>query len=156
MGSKGVIRHVDGTARVPIPFKEVDGILVVDEKSPPTPATDEQIEAKEKRLEEYEQKEYTARHILLTTVSKRLAAKLRGKNAHEMWKTVKADATDKSDFYKVDARRRLADMRCDEDGDVRAHTNALVALRDELAGMGAMVTDEEFSSTILGSLPMTY
>src|SRR6266536_611198 len=156
MGSKGVIRHVDGTARAPMPYKEVDGIPVIDEKSPPTPATDEQIEAKEKRLKEYEQKEYTARHILLTTVSKCLAAKLRGKTAHEMWKIVEADATEKSDFYKVDARRRLADMRCDEDGDVRADANALVALRDELAGMGATVSDEEFSSIILGSLPLTY
>src|SRR6266516_1122589 len=56
MGSKGVIRHVDRKARAPVPYKEVDGIPVIDEKSPPTPATDEQIEAKEKRLEEYEQK----------------------------------------------------------------------------------------------------
>src|SRR6266536_1009441 len=67
MGSKGVIRHVNRMARAPIPYKEVNSIPVIDEKSPPTPATDEQIEAKEKRLEEYEQKEYSSCNIILTT-----------------------------------------------------------------------------------------
>src|ERR1700738_4272525 len=154
MGGKGLIRHMDGTARKPNPYPllksgepTADGI---------NPATDEQIDAKEKRLDEFEQKEYMARNVLLTTTSPRLCAKIRDKTAAEMWALIKSDATSKGPMYVIDARRRLAEMRCVDSAGVKAHLNALVRARDELISMGAHLDDSEFVQIVLQSLPAPY
>src|ERR1700719_4155706 len=59
MGARGLIRHVDGTVRKLVAYPLVDGILM---KAPGTKATDEDLEEKEKKLDDYEQKDYSAQH----------------------------------------------------------------------------------------------
>jgi hypothetical protein len=71
MGSKGLIRHIQGTVRKPIPFAEVNKVLMFDGT---TPTTDDQIDVKQRQLKEYDQKEYLAWHILLTSISPCLLA----------------------------------------------------------------------------------
>src|ERR1700730_9026090 len=66
MGARGLIRHRDGTARKPVTYFEENGIPM---KTPGVQATDEDLEEKEWRFNEYEQKEYCAQHVLLTMVS---------------------------------------------------------------------------------------
>src|ERR1700726_4354824 len=66
MGAKGLIRHCDGSAQKPVTYPEVNGIPM---KTPGVKATDEDLEEKERKLDEYEQKQYGVQHILLTTVS---------------------------------------------------------------------------------------
>src|SRR5215471_4396096 len=70
MGSKGLARHVDGTARRPTSYQEVNGVLMLSDGT--TPATEQQIEEKEDKLEEFEKREYLAQHIITSTVSVRL------------------------------------------------------------------------------------
>ena len=45
MGSKGLWRHVEGTAVVPKPYTLVNGVSVISDGK--TPVTEEQIEARE-------------------------------------------------------------------------------------------------------------
>src|SRR5271156_3668270 len=71
MGSRGLIRHVDGTSVAPTPYPLDNGVAMVNVT---TAATDDQIEAKEKCLDEYEQKLHLARHILQNSVSPRLSS----------------------------------------------------------------------------------
>jgi hypothetical protein len=66
MGAKGLLRHVDGTTRKPIPYVTVGGLPV---KADGNPTNDDEIDAKERWLDEFEQKEYAACHIILMTVS---------------------------------------------------------------------------------------
>jgi hypothetical protein len=47
-------------------------------------------------------------------------------------------------------------LKCDEDGYVNVHLIEMVKLHDELAGMGASIGEEEFSTIILGLLPASY
>src|SRR3984893_5067785 len=153
MGTRGLIRHVDGTARKPIAYPEVNGVLM---KKLGVEATDDELEEKEKRLDEYEQKEYGAQHVMLTTVSPRLATLIKSKPANEMWTAIHNDATKKSQLHKVDTRRRLQSMLCDENGDIKAHLNAMTKLREELEGIGTSVLDEDFGTMLLTSLPPSY
>jgi len=60
MGSKALWRHVEGTAIAPVPYSVVDGVPVLADQK--TPATDEQIEAKESKIIEFEKREYLAQH----------------------------------------------------------------------------------------------
>jgi hypothetical protein len=47
-------------------------------------------------------------------------------------------------------------MRCDEEGDVKAHFGEMLRLREILAGMGVPIIDSDFVAIILGSLPSSY
>ncbi|KAF8808289.1 hypothetical protein BYT27DRAFT_7189077 [Phlegmacium glaucopus] len=98
MGSKGLWRHVEGTAIAPKPFAIVGGVAVLADRT--TSATEEQIETKEIRITEFEKREYLAQHIILSTTSPRLGAKIKSlTSAKDMWKIVKADVTMKSTLY---------------------------------------------------------
>ena len=125
MGVKGLIRHCDGSARKPVAYPEVNGIPM---KTPGVKATDEDLEEKERKLDEYEQKQYGGQHILLTTVSPRLATIVKSMSPTEMWTTICTDATKKSQLHKVDTRHRLQSMVCGEDADVKAHLNSMLKI----------------------------
>src|ERR1700730_4150394 len=66
MGAKGLIRHVEGTARRPIPF-DIENNRPVSE--PGKPVMRLEIQDLECAMDKYEQKEYAARHIMPTTSS---------------------------------------------------------------------------------------
>ena len=77
-----------------------------------TPATDEQIEAQEMQIIDYEKHKYLAQDVILSTTLTRLGAKIKDlKMAKEMWDTVKSDATSKSMLYLLDAEDKLASMK---------------------------------------------
>src|ERR1700722_2412424 len=154
MGSRGLIRHVDGTSVAPIPYTVTSGKYMVNAT---TKASDDQIEAKEKRLDEYEQKLHLARHILQNSVSPRLSSLIKNMATPKlMWDAIKKDATSKSQLQIVDTRRKLLELRCEESGDVKAHLNQMYELRDQLEGMGMSLSSDEFSIIILGSTPASY
>ena len=71
MGSRGLMGHVEGRVNRPNPYAVVGGIVVSGDGK--TPATEDQIEAREKRIEEFDMKEYLARHIIINSVSLSLA-----------------------------------------------------------------------------------
>jgi hypothetical protein len=57
---------------------------------------------------------------------------------------------------QIDLQRRLTDMRCDESDDMRNHFGELLKLREMLAGMGASISDVDFTAIIMGSLSESY
>ena len=56
----------------------------------------------------------------------------------------------------VDLRKQISNQKCGEDKDVCANFNKIAELREQLALMGVSLTDEEYSMTLLGSLPCSY
>jgi hypothetical protein len=65
MGAKGLWRHVEETATVPVPFAITNGIPMLSDGK--MPATEDQIDAKESKIIDFEKREYLVRHILLST-----------------------------------------------------------------------------------------
>jgi hypothetical protein len=93
MGGKGLWRHFLGTATAPVPYVIGKGIPMLADGT--TPATEDQIKAKESKIIEFEKREYFARHILLSTTSTCLGAKIKDlKTAEEMWKVIVDDVMD--------------------------------------------------------------
>src|SRR5271156_3695255 len=124
MGSKGLWRHVEGKTIAPKLYNILNGEYVLSDLK--TPAMEEQIESKESKITEYEKKEYLAQHIILSTTSTRLGAKIKDLNlAHEMWKIVVADATTKSTLYLIDAEDQLSKMKLAETEDAKTHLSEL-------------------------------
>ena len=75
LGSKGLWRHVAGTAIAPKPYALVNGEPVLADGK--TQATEDQIESKETKIADFEKKEYLAQHIILSTTSTRLGVKIK-------------------------------------------------------------------------------
>ena len=126
MGSKGLWRHVEGLAVAPKLYIVADKIPVLSDGK--TLATDEQLEAKEIRIIKFEKKEYLAQHILLSTTSIHLGAKIKDLDtAKAMWEVVKADATTKSTLHILDAEDQLSTMKINENEDLKTHLVELKA-----------------------------
>src|ERR1700678_137321 len=56
MGAKALWRHIEGTAVAPTPYTVNDGVHLLADLT--TPATDEQVEAKESKIIDFEKREY--------------------------------------------------------------------------------------------------
>ena len=160
--SKGLCRHVLGTAIAPKPYTLLAGVPVIADGK--TPATEEQIEAKETKIQEYERKEYLAQHVLLSTTLTYLGSKIKNlKTANKMWKAVKTDTTMKSSLYLLDAKDQLASMKLAENNDpkthlaeMKQHFQLMVQHRDNLTKMGSELSDTRFNTIIMSSLPESY
>ena len=116
MGSKGLWRHVEGTTIVHKLYALVTRVPVLSDST--TPAMEDQIEAKETKIMDYNKHKYLAQHVILSTTSTHLSAKIKNmKLAHKMWDVLKVDATTKSTLYLLDAKDQLASMKLtDNDG----------------------------------------
>jgi hypothetical protein len=162
LGSKGLWRHVLGTAIAPKPYTLLAGVPVIADGK--TPATEEQIEAREARIQEHERKEYLAQHVILSTTSTRLGSKIKNQTtSHEMWEAVKTDATTKSSLYLLDAEDQLSSMKLAENDDAKAHLDEMkqhfqlmLQRRDNLTKMGSEMSDTRFNTIIMASLPESY
>ena len=83
LGSKGLWRHVKGTAIVPKPYALVAGVPVLTDRT--TQAMEDQIEAREMKIINYNKHEYLAQHIILSMTSTCLSNKIKNlKTLHDM------------------------------------------------------------------------
>ena len=162
LGAKGVWRHILGTAISPKPYTLVGSVPMLADGR--TPATEDQIEAREQKIDDFDRKHYLAQHVLLLTISTRLGAKIKNmKTAEEMWNAIKTDATSKSTLFLIDAEDQLASMQCNDANDAKTHLTELKAhfelmtrRRDNLSQMGLSLSDTRFGTMIMGSLPLSY
>ena len=120
LGLKGLWRHIEGTAIVPKPYVLVAGVPILTDGM--TQATEDQIEARETKIIDYDKHEYLAQHIILSMTSTRLSNKIKNlKTLHDMWDAVKTDATTKSTLFLLDAEDQLTSMKLAENDDLKAH-----------------------------------
>ena len=162
MGSKGLWRHVEGLAVASKLYVIVDGIPVLADGK--TLAMDEQIESKEVKLIEYKKREYLAQHILLSTTSVRLGAKIKDlSTAKAMWKVVKTDVMKKSTLFLLDTEDHLTSMKLPDNEDAKTHLSELkqhfqlmLQHLDNLIQMGSTISDTRFNIIIMSSLPESY
>jgi len=120
MGSKGLWRHILGTAIAPNLYMLLNKVPVLSDGK--TGATQEQIETREIRITDFDKKEYLAQHIILSTTSTRLGSKKKElKTVKEMWELVVADVTMKSTLFLLDAEEQLMSMKLSDNDDSKAH-----------------------------------
>ncbi|KIM78408.1 hypothetical protein PILCRDRAFT_11124 [Piloderma croceum F 1598] len=162
MGSKGLWRHVQGTAIAPKLYAIVNGIPVLpDGKSE---ATEEQVEVKETRIIKFDKQEYLAQHVILSTTSTCLGAKIKDmKAAKEMWDAIKVDAITKSTLYLLDTEDQLASMKLSNSDDpkthlaeLKQHFQLMLQCHNNLIQMGSTLSDSRFNTIIMSSLPESY
>ena len=120
LGLKGLWRHVEGTAIAPKLYALVTGVPVLADGM--TQATEDQIEARETKIIDYDKCEYLAQYVILSTTSTCLGNKIKNlKTSHDMWDAVKVDATTKSTLFLLNAEDQLASMKLAENNDPKVH-----------------------------------
>jgi gag-polypeptide of LTR copia-type len=84
-------------------------------------------------------------------------------SAEDMWKVVKADTTMRSTLYLLDAEDQLCSMKLSDNDDSKAHHNELkqhlqlmLQRCDNLIKMGSTLSDTQFNTLIMSSLPESY
>src|SRR3979490_3562 len=74
----------------------------------------------------------------------------------EVWDAVCAKHEAKALTVKVDMCRRMYELKCEDDANVRTHLESLMKMHKQLASMNAALTDDDLVTIILGSLPKSY
>ena len=162
LGLKGLWRHVEGTAIAPKLYVLVTGVPVLADGM--TQATEDQIEARETKIIDYDKCEYLAQHFILSTTSTCLGNKIKNlKTSHDMWDAVKVDAMTKSTLFLLDTEDQLASMKLAENNDpkvhlleVKQHFQLMGQQHDNLLKMGSMISDSCYNTIIMSSLPESY
>ena len=83
LGSKGLWRHVKGTAIAPKLYALVAGVPVLVDGM--AQAMEDQIKAREMKIIDYDKCEYLTQHVILSTTSTCLSNKIKNlKTSHDM------------------------------------------------------------------------
>jgi hypothetical protein len=77
-------------------------------------------------------------------------------NIHNAWEILRCVYEERSKALVVDLIWRFRNKCCNEDESVRLHFEYLADLRKQLVAMGKSITDEDYTDTLLASLPASY
>ncbi|KAL0952924.1 hypothetical protein HGRIS_014936 [Hohenbuehelia grisea] len=154
-GARGLTKYIEGRARKPAAYEFGDGAArLVGSK---VTLTDEELEALEDKHDDHNQKESQIKQQIFECVSNRVLMMLQGQGtAAEVWLGLCREYEGKSALVVIDTRRRLQDMRCAEDANIRDHIAEMTRMQELLAGMGTKMEDDEFTTILIGSLPQSY
>ena len=160
--SKGLWRHIKGTAIVPKPYALVARVPILTDGM--TQATEDQIEAREMKIIDYDKHKYLAQHIILSTTSTCLGNKIKNlKTLHDMWDAVKVDATTKSTLFLLDTEDQLASMKLVENDnpkahltEVKQHFQLMGQQHDNLLKMGSTIPNLCYNMIIMSLLLESY
>ena len=157
LDARCMMDHIDGTGKEPKdPISEEIRAKVTEEK----PLNEEQkklvVEWK-KELKEWRQGEAITKQQIASSIPDSLFIKVRDKGtAYEIWTELGKHFEKRSRMVSIDLRRRLQEIRCAEKGDIVEHLTTLRIMREDLASMGETLTDTDFYSIVMGSLPASY
>src|SRR5271168_228940 len=149
--ARGLYGHLDGTVPRPQdpPTRPEGSILTEEEVSSKTQHAND--------LSKYLQEQAVVFQQIASTIPDSLYLKIKGKTpVKEAWDTLKTDFEKRSKMITVDLRKRLYDIRCTENGNIRTHFDNIRNMREELASLGTTLSEPDFSAIILGSLPKSY
>ena len=142
--------HIDGTGKPPEnPMPISCGPLTEDQKTA--------MSEYGALLTKWEMKENIVKQALASVIPDSLFIEVRKKEtAALMWDAVKDQREKKSHMVTVDMRQKLQSEKCNEHGDVCLHLIKLQIMWEDLALMGGSISDEDFTSIILRSIPQSY
>ena len=155
LGLKGLWRHIEGTAIVPKLYVLVARVPILMDGM--TQAIEDQIEARETKIINYDKHEYLAQHVILSMTSTCLSNRIKNlKMSHDMWDVVKVDAMTKNTLFLLNTENQLASMRLTENDDPKAHLmevkqhfQLMGQWHDNLLKMGLTISNSHYNMIIM-------
>jgi hypothetical protein len=101
--------------------------------------------------------ENAIKKLLSETLPDTAFAKVKTSNSIKAaWEVLKRLYEEWSKALIADVVRKFRNKRCGENESVRTHFEALADLREQLAAMGKVVSDDDYTDTLIASLPASY
>ena len=121
----------------------------------PVPAdVNKPTNAEKKAMSEWDQDETISCYLLSQRLPNSTAVHLKSlATAKECWDKVKSKFSIKSQYTEADMLTSFSEMRCPHGGDVCAFLGSMRVKREELAAAGITMSDKEYRSAIIKSLP---
>ena len=144
--NKGVMRHLNGTVRVPDPLP-----------AHAISKSEEVYDKAEKCWDDYHQREALIKAQIYTMIPEVLLIEVRKlSTAKEIWEAVCAKHGHRALTVKIDICHHMYEMKCEDDSNVCTHLETLMHMQEQLAGMEVGLTVDKLITLILGSLPKSY
>ncbi|KDQ06529.1 hypothetical protein BOTBODRAFT_181523 [Botryobasidium botryosum FD-172 SS1] len=130
--------------------------------SPTVTGTLTSAQTKENRLAledltRFREREGIAQQLIISMIDRGLAMRVMKKTkAADMWTIICNEFNGRTSATKQDMQRRLHNLKCADNGNVRTHLEQIFTLTEELASMGEAVPDEQLVTIITKSLPPSY
>ena len=125
-----------------------------------TALTAEQLSTFEKYtkdISQYSQEQAIVFQQIASTIPESLYLKIKGKSTvKEAWDTLKADFERWLHMITIELWKKLQDTCCIENGNICTHFDNIRTLQEELASLGIIMSEPDFSATVLGLLPKSY
>jgi gag-polypeptide of LTR copia-type len=151
--SKGLKRHVLGTARKPAELIERNGDYY--KPNVLTPLSDAELEKHEGEQDEYEQKQASVREVIYRTIDNSTFIQVKNeKDAAAVWKKVVSIHANKGNMYETNLLTQLQNSRYVEGESMREHLTKMTELKERLAEIGSPISDESFIAYIRTSLSL--
>src|SRR5258705_901333 len=156
ISARGLMRYVNGRAQEPLPFA-ISAKMQLPVKADGSATTEQEQEAQDDKIDEWYQKDaLTKQHVFSMITDRLLLCVQRLQDASKIWKEICTIHEGKTELVQVDLHRRLQEMWCGKGEDVHIHFSEQMHMREQLAGMGALIEECDYYAIVLGSLPKSY
>ncbi len=97
------------------------------------------------------------KQLIAATVPDTIFSRLKGSTcAKDVWESLKKYFEERMKMTVVDLARRFRNKKCGEKENVRTHFEQLANMREQLAAMGKIIDNDDFTNILLASLPSSY
>src|SRR3977135_3456361 len=129
------MRHVEGKARKPAAIPTFAKDYTITEED------EERVEKAERLWDDYHQREAIVKAQIYSTIPESLQIEVQQlKTAKEIWAAVCRKHEGKAVMVKVDLRRRIYEMKCEDEANIRTHLEELMRMQEQLSAMDAKLT----------------
>ena len=99
--------------------------------------------------ERWKKEETNIKQIIGPSLLRSPFSRIKGqKTVHGVWAILKQVYEEKTRALAADLMRRFRNTRCGENDNLRTHFEHLNALKEQLAGMGKVISDEDYADII--------
>src|SRR6202522_4413110 len=125
-----------------------------DGSSSPPVTTTTSSDAKKTALTQWEKDERSAKTLLTQRLPDSTVMEIHSKKTvKERWEAVVKEYTIKGVYAQTEMRAKFLTSRCSEKGNAKNFLRGLRLKKEELAQVGVKISDEDYLSTIISSLP---
>ena len=112
-----------------------------------------------KEVKEWKQGEAISKQQIASSIPDSLFMEVRAKGtAYKIWADLELEKhfEKRSRMVLIDLRRWLQELRCPNKESIIDHFATLRTMREDLASMGELLTENDYAAIIMGSLPSSY
>ena len=97
------------------------------------------------------------KQLIAVTILDTIFSRLKGStHAKDVWESLKKYFEERTKMTVVDLARRFRNKKCGEKENIHTHFEQLTNMHEQLAAMGKIIDDDDFTDILLASLPSSY